>query len=240
MSEPTDPARPPGYQPYPGYPPYSPPGYAPYPPPGSVPPPPPGRVRRLSLLWVVVGIVAAVGIGLGAGAIAVPSDDDAQPAGTLRIGAAPSSIGRYHRIGGARGERLTARVRQAMTRSNPVSQELYGDALIAVYAFRRNRGPDLLVVANDVDNATVLRLLQTGDPDTRITEFMTGLHASGTQDYPAAPLSGPLRCGAQADLDATICAWFDDSTFGYIADYTDHPAARLADLTVRVRRATEH
>jgi hypothetical protein len=217
-------------------------------PPAAVPAALPAR-RRLSLVWALVGVVAAVGIGLGAGALAVPSDKSqpqaVSPEGTpsvrlLRIGAAPKSVGADQRIEDGRGRRGEWRIRRAMTNANSVAADLVDDALIAVHAVPGSPGPDLLVVANDADNPTVSQLLHSGQPDASNINFLLGLGATNAIAFAPDPLGGSLRCGPQPSLSATVCAWFDDSTFGYVVDYSAVPPKRVAHLTRRIRVATEH
>jgi hypothetical protein len=201
--------------------------------------------RRLSLVWALVGVVAAVGIGLGAGALAVPSDPsgpqaiptNSAPIGDRRVGV-PASFGAYERVRGAAGRSAIARVRAAMTTSDPRTAA-FRRAAIGLYQ-RSPGGPQLLFVGNDERNEAVVGMIHESAPSQGSLDFLAGTGATAIQEYPAGPLGGSLRCGGPGRSPYPSCAWIDNSSFGWVVDYGGSSPAELAGTTRKLRRAAEH
>jgi hypothetical protein len=199
----------------------------------------------------LVGVVAAVGIGLGAGALAVPSDKSqpqsivsgntppvgSSPIGNRRVGA-PASFGAYKRVRDATGRQAVARVRAALSGSDPRAAA-FSHAAIALYR-RSSDSPEILFVANDVRNDAVISLIQEAAPSQDSLDFLAGTGATAIQQYRAGPLGGSLRCGGPGQTPYPACAWVDDSSLGWVVDYGGSAPAKLAALVRKLRRAAEH
>jgi hypothetical protein len=220
-------------------------GQGPYGPP--VPQPPTLRKRRP--VRSAVFVAAALVIPTTASVVLDQAFDRADTTDVARAGAParslviPDSFGPFRRKTGDDAGRIERNVRADMKRNTATSGTGFADAKIAV--FDRRDGSSLPMVFLGIaagDGPSAARLLRAESASEHVANLLSGTRADTVKPYPAGPLGGVFRCGADRTEDGPVatCAWADSSTLGVLSRSGDGGVAALAAATLALRNAAEH
>jgi hypothetical protein len=202
-----------------------------------------GPVIGICAAAVVAIVVAgwlAVGGHLGGAGSEVRTDADTfhTRAHTLTM---PRAAGGYTRMTGSVGKRIVAGMRQRATKDagelGDPWKSAYEAAQFGIYVnpsqlrivfigFSADRSPEF---------AYILRSSSRAD---EFDGFLRGAGVSSTQDFPAGPLGGVMRCGQSPD-SFTICAWIDSSVLVMLIS-SDSTPSTLATVALEFRKVAEH
>ncbi len=110
--------------------------------------------------------------------------------------------------------------------------------VLGAYGKTPTATPRLVLLGTDAAaNPAVIAKLRTSAGQQEIIDRV--LAGASLRSYPAGQSGGTLRCGASpVGAPATLCLWFDDSTFAVTVDLDATPEEAVAD-TLLVRGAVE-
>lgn len=244
-AQPQGPAPPAGTGPYRQQPPQQPPAW-PFPPPpyGSYPEPQP-RKRRT---WLIIGLSVAVAAVLAVVSSIVvlnnggTNSSSASHTPIVHTITLPASVAGYTRMTGNVAERLAAAARAGMMKESHGWASAYAAAKIGFYT-KVGVSPYRLVFIgfSAADSAKVASALRSQTASDRLDSVFLGAGVANTQDFPAGPLGGTLRCGraTRNAVPFTVCAWTDSSVLGSLWQNGISPT-RLAEVALAFREVAEH
>lgn len=247
-AQPQGPVPPPGTGPYHGH-------QAPWPAQpsawGPLPPTPYGQLPpKKSRTGLIIGLSVAAAIlliAVGFGALAVISNSEknssagTSPSAGSHTIAIPASAAGYTQMTGNVARRLIAATRKQASKASPDLAAAYAKAKIGYYT--RPGSPTRLVFVgfSAADSAQIASAMRSEGPSAGLDSFLLGAGVSNTNDFPAGPLGGVLRCGktTRAGVPVTICAWEDSSVLAMVAEGATSQR-RLARVSLAFRAAAEH
>lgn len=226
---------------------------------GYPPQPPPPRKSNVGLIIaVVVGALVALGL-LGTAAVFAlsASVSSANPAGTPSGSPLPStpasttptpsepvhsitlpdSAGGFTRTTGNVTDRLISAMRGGMSK-DATSAAALRNAKIGAYTKGNQR--IIFFGLSTADSSAFADEMKIHDPSLEVDSMFTGAGITHTDDYPAGPLGGVLRCGQRTagSVHMSVCTWSDSSAFGSVFGPNMLPR-RLAQTALGFRAAAE-